>query len=272
MISLLHFAPQIPNDIEIEIQTRLSELEREHDIHFLFAIESGSRAWGFPSPDSDYDVRFVYARPVDWYLSIKPGRDVIETPIEGDWDINGWDVQKAIGLLLKPNPVLLEWMSSPVRYRWDDAVCQKLEAFAKAIVNPEQCLYHYYHLAKRQWERNIDGRTDVNLKKYFYVLRPAMAMRWVRLHPEMLPPMNLQALLAGTNISQSAQRDIAELLDAKSRSSEVGTGERITSIDEIILQEFAWYEGAKIKKRKQTSQTVESANALFRDIIRLTDT
>ena len=86
------------------IDGALEAIEAEDNVRILFAIESGSRAWGFPSPDSDYDVRFVYARPLDWYLSLEPGRDVIERPINDDLDIGGWDLQKALKLMLKPNP------------------------------------------------------------------------------------------------------------------------------------------------------------------------
>ena len=165
MSNLFEFTPDIPVQIEEEIQSRLSDIERDHEIRFLFAIESGSRAWGFPSPDSDFDVRFVYAHNEDWYLTIAPGRDVIETPLEGDWDINGWDVKKAIGLLLKPNPVVLEWLSSPIRYRWDDKSCEQLKIFAEATVRPEECIFHYYPVAKRQWDRTIDCHAGVKLKK-----------------------------------------------------------------------------------------------------------
>jgi predicted nucleotidyltransferase len=91
-----------------EIRSVLGEVAREENVAILFAVESGSRAWQFASPDSDYDVRFLYARPRDWYLSIEPGRDVIERPISGDLDVNGWDLRKALGLLVKSNPVLLE--------------------------------------------------------------------------------------------------------------------------------------------------------------------
>ncbi|MEM6906851.1 MAG: nucleotidyltransferase domain-containing protein, partial [Pseudomonadota bacterium] len=98
-----------------EIMAKLTGIERDFGVRILFAIESGSRAWGFPSPDSDYDVRFVYVHPTDWYLSLTPGRDVIELPIRDDLDIGGWDLRKALNLLLKPNPVMLEWLSSPIR-------------------------------------------------------------------------------------------------------------------------------------------------------------
>src|SRR5262249_55967652 len=115
------------------ILAELEGMKQREGVRILFAIESGSRAWGFPSPDSDYDVRFVYAHPADWYLTIAPGRDVIELPMEDALDINGWDIRKTLGLLLKPNPVALEWLSSPIRYEWDAAVCQRLIDFSKKV-------------------------------------------------------------------------------------------------------------------------------------------
>lgn len=129
--------------IQATIRNRLTDVARDHDVRIIFAIESGSRAWGFPSPDSDYDVRFVYAHRPDWYLSLRPGRDVIELPIEGDLDINGWDLRKALNLMLKPNPVLLEWLSSPVRYLWDEAACAALSDLAHQISHQTACRFHY---------------------------------------------------------------------------------------------------------------------------------
>jgi len=111
--------PDIPVAQWTHIMSELRSIETREDVRILFAIESGSRAWGFASPDSDFDVRFVYVRRQDWYLSLTPGRDVIELPLVGDDDINGWDIRKALNLALKPNPVLLEWLSSPVQYIWD---------------------------------------------------------------------------------------------------------------------------------------------------------
>ena len=102
----IEFNPSISDEMRGTIMKALKNIEYKGDLRILFAIESGSRAWGFPSPDSDYDVRFVYARPVDWYLTLAPGRDVYELPIDEVLDINGWDIKKALGLLLKPNPVI----------------------------------------------------------------------------------------------------------------------------------------------------------------------
>lgn len=251
-----------------EIESRISEIEATNQVRVLFAIESGSRAWGFPSPDSDYDVRFVYAHTAASYLSVFDRRDVIELPIEGDLDINGWDIRKALALLLKPNPVLLEWLSSPIKYKWDDSACRSLLDFANQVVAPAECVSHYYHLALRQWQRNIEGEASVNLKKYFYVLRPALAIRWVRLNPRELPPMNFQELVSRADIDAALQNEIADLLRAKARASEVGMGNRIAPLDELIEFELSWGEKNSGQKHVTSSAEREMADELFRKLVR----
>lgn len=152
-MSLPAFVDTVSEAMRARIGAALDRIEREEGVRLLFAVESGSRAWGFPSPDSDYDVRFVYARPLDWCLSLEPGRDVIEPPIEGDLDINGWDVRKALILLKKPNPVALEWLLSPIRYRWDEAVCGRLAAVAARTAPATACLHHDLRLGEGQRAR-----------------------------------------------------------------------------------------------------------------------
>jgi len=128
-----------------ELTPRLDAIEAENDVRILYACESGSRAWGFASPDSDYDVRFIYARPREWYLSIdtQKRRDVIECPIEGLWDVNGWDLRKALGLLAKSNPPLLEWLGSPIVYRQDGSFVAGLQALAEEYLSPRSSRLHY---------------------------------------------------------------------------------------------------------------------------------
>lgn len=265
---MLNFSADIPDAKRNAILRQLHAIQSEENVRILFAIESGSRAWGFPSPDSDFDVRFVYAHTEDWYLSIRPGRDVIEKPLVDDWDVNGWDLKKAIDLLLKPNPVLLEWMSSPVHYLWNEQAVSALQAFADKYVTPQSCIAHYYHLGKRQWDRNIDGRDQVNLKRYFYTLRPALALRWVRMNPDTLPPMNFQALVDGTEISQDIRKPIAELLRKKSVASEVGLGARLYELDELITQEFNWAVETGFPRLRVTGSFMDEADALFRSLVR----
>lgn len=261
------FNPSISAEMRYIIMAELQKIEVEGDLRILFAIESGSRAWGFPSPDSDYDVRFVYARPVDWYLTLAPGRDVYELPIDEVLDINGWDIKKALGLLLKPNPVMLEWLSSPIRYIWDDKVCQQLIQFSKKVTHGPACLNHYLHLGGRQWDIYIDGKDEVNLKKYFYIVRPAMAVRWMRLHPTIIPPMNFHELLKGIDLDEGLTHALNELLLAKSRSKEIGKASRVDVIDSFISSEFDWARKAVKSIKGDKSPLRAEANDLFRTII-----
>ncbi|MEM9356307.1 MAG: nucleotidyltransferase domain-containing protein [Pseudomonadota bacterium] len=257
--------------IESQIQEKLAGIEADDNVRILFAVESGSRAWGFPSPDSDYDARFVYARSVDWYVSINPGRDVIELPIEGDLDINGWDIQKALGLLLKPNPVLLEWLSSPVRYRWDDDVCGQLISLSKRIAHNRACLHHYIGVGEGSFARTIDGKEQVSIKKYFYVLRPAMALRWVRMHPETIPPMNFQELMQGADLPDELTKLIEELLEKKRVTKEMGEAPRIKELDEFVLAEFERAKSLAPETAKPEHKLEAEANALLRSIVKGSD-
>lgn len=264
-MSLPAFIPSVAPEIEAVIQSKLTALERDHDVRILFAIESGSRAWGFPSPDSDYDVRFIYAHQPDWYLSIEPGRDVIELPIEGDWDINGWDIRKALGLLIKPNPVMLEWLSSPIRYHWNDAVCDRLIRFADKTTFGEACLHHYRNLAVKQWGKHVGRNSAVPLKKYFYILRPALAISWIRQNPSVQPPMNLQALVEGQSLNPELVRNIERLLALKSATKEIGRGARIPMIDAFIHDQIAWAE--VVVKMDERPDLMAEGDALLRQIV-----
>jgi predicted nucleotidyltransferase len=256
----------IPDAARTRILGDLARIEAEEGVRVLFAVESGSRAWGFPSPDSDYDARFVYVRPLDWYLQLLPGRDVIELPIEGLFDTNGWDIRKALGLLLKPNPVLLEWLASPIRYIWDEALCTRLRSFAERTAYAEACIHHYYGVARRLGREHLEGRETVNLKRYFYVVRPALCLLWVRERRPGAPPMSLSELMAGLTLPPGFADEIAGLLDRKVRASEVGEGSRIPVLDQLIEDQLAWAQ--TVPTRIQPSPELRAeADALFRQIL-----
>lgn len=265
-MTLQPFMPSIATDVRTVINSKLAALEQAHNVRILFAVESGSRAWGFPCPDSDYDVRFVYMHEVDWYLGIEPARDVIELPIEGDWDINGWDIRKALGLLIKPNPVLLEWLSSPIRYRWNETACQTLSAFAAKTAYGEACLHHYRNLALKQWNRHVANTTGVALKKYFYILRPALAIAWIRQTPDLPPPVNIQALVAGQKLPPSLVFEIQNLLDLKSTAKEIGLGARIPDIDDFIHDQLEW--AKVVPKLQHRPDLLHEGNVIFRNLLR----
>ena len=270
----LPFTAGIAPDKREAILDVLSDIERSEDVRVLFAVESGSRAWGFPSPDSDYDARFVYVRPLDWYLSLEPGRDVIERPIDDLLDVSGWDVKKALKLLLKPNAVMIEWLQSPIRYRWNDAACDQLLSLASKIKLGPAGTYHYFNLAERQWKLHLSDEGEIRLKTYFYVIRPALALEWLRLHPDTLPPMNFQALLKGVNPPADLVAALDTLLAAKRITKELGTAPRVPVIDAYIRQVFErtterLNEKALTKALKaERARLKDEADAVFRGIVK----
>lgn len=255
----------IAPDVRREIETRLAAIEREEGVRVLMAVESGSRAWGFPSPDSDYDIRFLYVRPRDWYLSLVPGRDVIERPIVDEIDLNGWDVRKALGLLLKSNAVVSEWVESPIRYRPDDRFVAKLAALADAMLDARALAHHYARLGRAAADRWLDDGGDVAVKKYFYALRPALAIRVLRLHPQHRPPMNLQALVALADLSADAEAAIAALVEAKARINERSNGVRVPLLDALIADELG--RAAELAERAPSIEWAKRADALFIELV-----
>ncbi len=249
------------------IDGRLDAVEQNESVRILFAIESGSRAWGFPSPDSDYDVRFVYVREKDWYLSIDARRDVIELPIEGDLDINGWDLKKALQLLVKPNPVLLEWLRSPIVYRADEQAMEKIAALGEKTAHQRPSSYHYLHLAESQYSRFIADEEEVKLKKYFYSLRPVLALMWLRTHTEKPVPMNLTELRAGVKLPNKVSEFLDVLLEKKAKTKELGAGPRHAALDALIEQEIDAAKSAASELSAPSADLIGEANDLFRYLL-----
>ena len=159
----------IDSEVFSEIKHELLNLEETEGVRILYALESGSRAWGFPSRDSDYDVRFVYIHPCEWYLSVdlESKRDVIERPISGSFDFDGWDIRKALKLFAKSNPPLLEWLDSSIVYLDRFALAERLRSMRAAFFSPQACAYHYLHMAQGNYRTYLRG-ARVWLKKYFY--------------------------------------------------------------------------------------------------------
>lgn len=255
----------IAPDVRRVIENRLAAIEAEEGARVLMAVESGSRAWGFPSPDSDYDIRFIYVRPRDWYLSLTPGRDVIERPILDEIDLNGWDVRKALTLLLKSNAVVSEWIESPIRYRPDDPFVAKLAALADDLLNPRALACHYAKSGTTAADRWLDGDGDVAVKRYFYALRPALAIRAVRLDPSRRPPMNLHALIAASDLPPVLIEQIDLLVQAKARTNERANGARLPEIDALIRDELG--RAADLPVRKPRDRLVDRATDLFVELL-----
>ncbi|MEZ5583285.1 MAG: nucleotidyltransferase domain-containing protein [Candidatus Competibacteraceae bacterium] len=230
-------AVAVGESVRAEILRRLRAAESEHGVRIVYACESGSRAWGFASPDSDYDVRFFYVRDVNWYLSfdIERRRDVIEYPITDEIDCGGWDVRKALYLFTRTNGALLEWLNSPIRYIEQGQFADTLREIAPQYVNSIALCYHYSHMARGN-AREYLFKDKVRLKKYFYVLRPLLAIRYIE-QGYGVPPVEFERLVEA--VAPSAIRPgIAQLLAAKRQTSELGLGDPIPEIGEFIRTEM----------------------------------
>lgn len=211
-------AHPIDASIRLQILGKLRAVEAEHGVRVLYACESGSRGWGFASPDSDYDVRFIFVRPAREYLRVTPVRDVIEEVPGPVFDVNGWDLRKALQLLAKGNATLVEWLSSPVVYRQDDRFVARLREVAAAVYQPVRSFHHYYAMGRGNYREYLQG-DQVRAKKYLYVLRPLLAAKWVLERPE-APPMAFESLVGALVDEPAVLRDIEELLALKRRSTE----------------------------------------------------
>ncbi len=230
-------AHPVSDEMRTRVLDVLARIEREHDVRVLFACESGSRGWGFASPDSDYDVRFIYVHRLSWYLTVEPGRDVIELPIDSELDVGGWELRKALQLLRDSNPTLLEWLRSPIVYRQDDAWAPRLRALAQDKFSPVRGYHHYVSMARKNLREHLHGDV-VRYKKYLYVLRPLLAARWIR-EGRGVPPMVFADLVAATSLDAALVAEIDALLEVKMRAGEAATSPRWVGIHDFIERELA---------------------------------
>ncbi|MBU7570709.1 MAG: nucleotidyltransferase domain-containing protein [Flavobacterium sp.] len=198
-----------------KILDKLKTVEKEKGVEILFACESGSRAWGFASPDSDYDIRFIYKHSLDYYLSLWEQPDVIEFMTEEDLDGSGWDLRKTVKLLAKSNAPLLEWLHSPVIYYRNETFMKEILPLAEACFSPVACLHHYLGTTKNFME--VCSAEEVKLKSYFYALRTALAGKWI-IEKNTFPPVAFSELLPIAPLE--IQENIMELLDIKAQQDE----------------------------------------------------
>lgn len=236
------------SNIEAEIQQELSEIEEKHGIKIIHCIESGSRAWGFPSPDSDYDVRFIYAKPKDWYISLFEKRDVIERPIDEVLDISGWDIKKTLQLMLKANGPLYEWLHSPIVYRQKTEQAAILQKLAESCYNPIGIFHHYNAMTKSK-TNELQGQKEVKLKTYLYALRTAMCCEWIIKHGSQ-PPVIFNELLGSYFDSlpnNALQVEIESLLEQKKGVGEKQVMPNSEIIESYLLKAIDRFEETKLK-------------------------
>ncbi|MCF2857787.1 nucleotidyltransferase domain-containing protein [Pseudoalteromonas sp. SMS1] len=248
--------------IQNEIMTRIKQAEQEHNVKVLYAIESGSRSWGFASPNSDYDVRFIYVHPKDWYLSVmlEDKRDVIEYPIVDEIDINGWDLRKALKLLKASNPAVGEWLNSPIVYHNDENFKSQAQALYARYYKAERGLYHYVNMAKSNY-RGYLKQDKVPLKKYLYVLRALCAARWIEKH-DSPPPIEFSVLVEDVIEDTQLRNEIHAVAERKQQATEKSLVKKITPLNAYIESELDFFEN-NINKSVNHEQDPSHLDAFF---------
>lgn len=256
---------EIEPEARAEIIHRLQRISAEEGIRILMAVESGSRAWGFPSPDSDYDARFIYTRQSRDYLRLEPLRDVVERPIVDLFDVNGWDIRKTLGLMLNHNAVVAEWINSPIRYREDDPSIARLADIADRYFNPRGYALHYASLGTNNVKRWDESAATLSVKRYFYALRPALCVRALRMNPASRPPMCLQELMQVTDLALGMAAQIDEMVALKSHTKEAAPATRSPELEALITGELS--RAGEVPERLNQSAFAAEAEALFFDLV-----
>ncbi|MFZ5987388.1 MAG: nucleotidyltransferase domain-containing protein [Bacillota bacterium] len=249
-----------------EILEKLKTIEKENNIKILYAIESGSRGWGFASKDSDYDVRFIYTHPTDWYLSIEDKKDFIEVPINELLDINGWDIRKALLQYKKSNPTLLEWLSSPIVYIENYSTAQRMRELLSSYFSPVPTIYHYLHIARNKFEE-VMGTDQAKIKTYFYILRPILACMWIEKNNN-TPPMEFGKLMAEQQLDGTLVNEIYKLLEKKTAGLEIDIGPKSPVIIDFLKSKIDHYEQYLKTVRKEKMSDHEALNVLFHETLK----
>ncbi|MVN75491.1 hypothetical protein GO988_04055 [Hymenobacter sp. HMF4947] len=247
------------------IAAALLALEAEQGIRILYACESGSRAWGFPSPDSDYDVRFIYCHPTAWYLRLDEGPDTLNFPVDDELDLAGWELRKTLRLLRSSNAALFEWLQSPIVYHEAPGVRAQLAPLLPPAFNLKAGLHHYLGQLRRGVEEELLGE-EVRLKRLFYALRSALVARWIR-ERQTLPPMEFAPL---RELLPADLQDVAnDLLAQKAASNEKTVVPRPAALVTFLTAEFAAGQAARdgglAMARKASLH--EALDALFQQLL-----
>lgn len=237
----------------------LETIEKEHNIRILYAVESGSRAWGFASPDSDYDVRYIYVRPQKDYLRIDPLPDTIEGPLDDVLDFSGWDLRKALFLLRKTNPALVEWVQSPIVYRTSE-VWKEIAAHFPEFYVPYFNMQHYYSMFTTNLKRYMH-EDKLKLKRYLYMLRPLLCCYWLERF-DTAPPVPFEQLCQAV-LPKELEDVVADLLQRKQAADEGELSDRIPELDDWFRKEKQRLQEVRTSLPFVDMSSFEKLNELF---------
>ncbi len=249
------------------IRGKLIEIEDTFHVKVLYAVESGSRAWGIPSAASDYDVRFIYIHHPHWYLSIDPQgigmkKDVIELPINNFLDISGWELTKALRLFRKSNPSFLEWMKSDIIYVQESSFIQKLRSLETEIFDPTASLHHYINMAKKN-SRDYLQDPKVKMKTYFYALRSIVACKWIEKY-KTVPAINFTELMEAVIVDPALIHEIDVLIAGKKAGGDFETGPKLQLTHHFLETEIVRMEAYLKTLPSTTKDSTEKLDELFR--------
>lgn len=249
-----------------KIITALRGISQKEDVIIDLAIESGSRAWGFESANSDYDVRYIYTRPPNAYVSVFPTRDVIEGPADDTLDFSGWDMRKALGLLWKSNPCLFEWLQSPIVYH-ETYIGRAFRELAKGYFQPCAAMHHYLSMCRHNYREHMrNGEApSVRLKKYLYITRPLLCCRWIERNPGFgAPPMNMRRLVRDDEgLGSAVSQHLFDLIDRKRAGEEMTEAPAVPELNAFIDCELVRLQAvANAMPRREVR--AESLNAFLR--------
>lgn len=244
------------------IKSCLNEIEHQNNVRILFACESGSRAWGFASKDSDYDVRFIYVHEKEWYLGIDDLKDVIELPVNEVLDISGWDIRKALRLMRRSNAPLLEWLQSPVIYKKDADFYSRIRQLVSAHFILKAGFHHYLSMAKNCFANELQTN-NVKVKKYFYALRPILACKWIVDKMEM-PPMEFGILRH--LLDKNLQQTVDNLIAIKAVGDEKLFMQKDLLLNQYLETTIAYCE-EKGRNLPESQNPSEELNLFFRELL-----
>ena len=255
-------------DMKETILAEMEKIEKRCGVRILYAAEAGSRAWGFPSPDSDYDVRFVYVRPAYDYLRLDEVRDVIEWKLDEVLDINGWDLRKTLKQFARGNAALFEWCLSPVVYR-STGEWEQVRKVADPCFSGRTAVHHYCGIAYKTWAEHLQGET-VRYKKYLYALRPLLAAQYIEANG--CPPPVLFSELLKMEIGPELRSAVEDLLEKKKTATEEDFLPQIPAVRDFIQEELQRRKGAGSGTPDDRNPDWAALNRCFAGIIRLKTT
>lgn len=253
-------------DIATTIDGHLADLAERYDCHILLASESGSRAWGLPSPDSDYDVRFIYAHATRWYLSIEDRHETIETVFPDDIDVSGRELRKALRLFSTCHVSLNEQIQSPIVYQANPKLLQRLRELIPTYFDKKRAIFHYVKIAEQAMNQGMQGLT-IGLNRFFYLLRPLLACCWIDAKDAM-PPTEFDRLLDADFLTLAMRHEVVEIVHRKAETTD---REAIQLSKELLYwctESLARFQDElRVLPNKETPPSLVPLNELFLNCI-----